>query len=86
MEGLMQGLITALPAILAIVTPVIVEAVKKISLTVVDVIPKPLVPVIAAIVGVIGEVLVTGTVTQNGPIAGAAGVAVRNFVHTARSK
>ncbi len=74
-----------LPAILAILVPPITEIIKKILIPFVGKIPKPMIPIIAAIIGAVGEVLVTGNLVPIlGAAVGAGGTGVRDVIHNAR--
>ncbi len=78
-------IMTFLPAILAVVTPPIVQGIKKLVAKFSGKMPKWLIPIVAAVVGAIGEGIMTGTVSGVGPMAGLAGTGVRDVVKNARS-
>lgn len=81
MEDLFSSLIKMLPAVLALVTPIVVEFVKSMAGKIAVAIPKPIMPILAAAVGAIAEVLFTGSITMAGPVAGMAGTGVRDVIH-----
>jgi len=73
-----------LPMMIAVLTPIIVQMLKKVMVQFFDEIPKVFIPPLAAVVGAIGEVLATGNVTQIGPIAGLASTGLRDTIHNAK--
>ena len=80
----MTQIMAFLPAILAVVTPPIVQLVKKFSGMAGTKIPKAFIPVIAALIGAVGEGIMTGSVSVVGPTAGLAGTGVRDVVKNVR--
>lgn len=80
----MAQILSFLPAILAVITPPIVQMIKKLTGMAGSKIPKVFLPVVAAVIGAIGEGLVTGGVTVVGPTAGLAGTGVRDVVKFAK--
>jgi len=73
-----------LPAILAVLTPPLVQVIKKFSGMAGMKIPKALIPIVAAIIGAVGEGIMTGSVSVVGPTAGLAGTGVRDVVKFAK--
>jgi len=67
---------------LAVLVPPIVEVLKKIMVPVMGRIPKPFIPILAAVIGAIGEMLITQTPGNfvMGAAAGAGGTGVRDVV------
>ncbi len=78
-------IMTFLPAILAVVTPPIVQGIKKLVAKFSGKMPKWLIPLVAAVVGAIGEGIMTGSVSGIGPMAGLAGTGVRDVVKNVRA-
>jgi len=70
-----------LPAILAVFVPMVVSVIKKTMSPMVGKLPKWSIPLIAALVGAIGEILITGNTTPvMGAAVGAGGTGVRDVV------
>ena len=78
----MAQILAFLPAILAIIVPPVIAMIKKMLLPVVGKLPKWSIPLLASLVGAIGEMLITqnpGSFVM-GAAVGAGGTGVRDVV------